>query len=628
MMLWSKSRHAVAVLAVMLTAGAVAQAQEYGQPSGGGFQPQSSSRRVSRQPRGTLADRIKSLRQAAPVQTPAPAVPTVGALRPEAQPAPTTIAPPAAAPVTGIGLPPATPTAPPAAAGNGFSSRRSSRMPREEISAPAAPSAGQSILHAVAPQLEIRAMGPPSVVIGKAANYTVTVQNTGTQDAGDIVVSVALPKSLTIGAITATSGAANPQDDKDAQTHILWQIDRVPARGSQQLTMVLTPQVNQPFKLSVDWAFRPASASGEVQVLQPRLEMSLVGPRELPYGVTKNYTVVVSNPGTGPAENVVLNLDPVGLGQGPADIKKVGMIPAGQQREFQIELKARQAGVLKIRATAAADGGLATEVNEDVTVRRAKLEMAIIGPRLTYAPSQTAYKVQIANMGDAPATNLMLAVALPTGAKYLGGIEGGKQVQGGVAASIGDLAPGERRDFSVQCELIVEGRSQVQAQVRGDGELTQSADAITVVETIADLKLTVDDPKGPMPVGDNVTYTIKVKNRGAKAARGVQVIAQFAEGVEPVSVEGGRAQIAPGQVVFYPVPVLEPNQEISVKVVAKGQTAGNHIFRTEVKSQDPNTRQVAEGTTKFFGEAEYSVGGAKGTSVGAQPRGIQPVFPR
>jgi len=234
--------------------------------------------------------------------------------------------------------------------------------------------------------------------------------------------------------------------------------------------------------------------------------------------------------------------------------------------------------------------------------------------------------VQVANMGDAPASNLMIAVALPNGARYLGGIDGGKQIEGGVAAKIGDLAPGERRAFTVKCELVVEGRSQVQAQARADGDLTQSAVAITQVETIADLKLTVNDPKGPMPVGDNVTYEIKVKNRGAKAARGVQVIAQFAEGVEPVSTEGGRAQVAPGQVLFYPVPVLEPNEEIVVKVVARGHAPGNHIFRTEVKSQDPNTRQVAEGTTKFFGESELNSG--KPVNVGSQPAGIQPIFPR
>jgi len=632
MMLWFNTRKAIALFALMLTSvTANLYAQDYGgQSAGGGFQTPSSSRRSGRQPRGTLADRIQSLRQTTPVQPAAPAVPTVGSLRPALTQPATQAAPAVQAQPAGVGLPPATAAAPPASpAENGFSSRRSSRMPRQELAAPAAPQTGSRILHTVAPQLEVHAVGPPSVVIGKAASYMVTVQNTGKQEAGDIVVSVALPKTLQIGAITTTSGAAKHQaDNNNGQTHVLWQIERVPAGGSQQLSMVLTPQENRPFKLSVDWAFRPASASGEVQVLQPRLEMSLVGPRELPYGVTKNYTVVVSNPGTGPVENVTLNLAPVGLGQGPADVRKVGMIPAGQQREFKIELSARQAGVLKIRATSTADGGLEAEVNEDVTVRRAKLEMAVIGPRLTYAPSETSYKVQIANMGDAPATNMMLAVVLPNGAKYLGGIDGGKAIDGGVAAAIGDLAPGERRAFSIQCALIVEGRSQVQAQARADGDLIQTAVAITQVETIADLKLSVNDPKGPMPIGDNVTYEIKVKNRGAKAARGVQVIAQFAEGVEPVSTEGGRAQIAPGQVLFQPVAVLEPNEEIVVKVVARGNTPGNHIFRAEVKSQDPNTRQVAEGTTKFFGEAEFSVGGAKGATVGAQPIGIQPIFPR
>ena len=69
----------------------------------------------------------------------------------------------------------------------------------------------------------------------------------------------------------------------------------------------------------------------------------------------------------------------------------------------------------------------------------------------------------------------------------------------------------------------------------------------TKVESLADLKLVVNDPQGPIQVGEETTYEICISNRGTKAATEVQVLAQFSEGIEPVNVEGGKADRSPAK---------------------------------------------------------------------------------
>jgi len=505
-----------------------------------------------------------------------------------------------------------------------FSSRREVPAPQPK---PTPQPSSSAILSSQSPNLRIEGEGPQAVTLGKPASYSITVKNDGQKDAGEVVLSIALPKNAQLAGVNTTLGTPQQSTDQAGQTRIIWQIERVPAQGEQKLSLVLTPQNSQPFQLAVDWAFRPPSTSTRIDVLQPRLEMQLVGPKEIMYGVTQTYTVVVSNPGTGDAENVSLALAPLSLGQPQAEPQRVGVIAAGEKREFQIEVQAGQAGPLQIRSAATADGGLKAEIAEEIIVRRAKVQVAAQGTRFVYAPAGAAYEVSVSNTGDAPARNLTVAVGLPGGAKYLGGTEGAQSVEGGLRLAIGDLAPGDSRSFKVNCELTVEGRNQLQVQARADGGLVESAVAVTQVETIADLKLSVNDPKGPIPVGEKVAYEVMIRNRGAKAAQNVTVTTQFADGIEPLTTEGAQSSIAGGLVSFQPIARIEPNEEVKLLIYARGVKSGNHIFRTELSSQEPEGRQVAEDTSRYFGDLPASSG-----SINAATRETLPVggtaFPR
>ena len=205
----------------------------------------------------------------------------------------------------------------------------------------------------------------------------------------------------------------------------------------------------------------------------------------------------------------------------------------------------------------------------------------------------------MANGGDAAANNLMAAVALPAGAKYISGIDSVTPIEDGVRWQVGPLEPGQKRSYKIQCQLNGSGDLQIECGVK-QGDLAASAACVTLVETVADLVLEVEDPRGPLPTNKNVPYLVKIRNRGSRSAKSVELVVQFSEGIEPNSAEGHQHRIVPGQVLFSPIPVIEPGQEVSYEVTAAAHQQGTHIFRAQLTCNDSDSREIAEGTTRFF----------------------------
>ena len=193
-------------------------------------------------------------------------------------------------------------------------------------------------------------------------------------------------------------------------------------------------------------------------------------------------------------------------------------------------------------------------------------------------------------------------MALPSGVKYLKGIDAVKLIDGGMRWPVGSLAAGETRNYDMFCQLDTSGDLQLEVGARGKRDLAASSVCKTTVETIADLVLSVADLKGPLPTGKVVPYTIKIRNRGTRAAKGVNLVMQFSDGIEPLSAKGLEHQIAPGKVVFSPISQIDPGQEMTFEVNAEAYKGGTHVFRAQLICEESDSREIAEGTTRYFGD--------------------------
>ncbi|MFT5302325.1 MAG: putative repeat protein (TIGR01451 family) [Mariniblastus sp.] len=460
------------------------------------------------------------------------------------------------------------------------------------------------------PSINVETFGPRTVGVNKPANYQVVVNNTSNTIAERILVGINMPQWIDIENVNLTSGGKELTDGKD-QARLVWSIDRIPANSSQTITITAVPRKAEVFDVGVEWTLVPRVGKTNVNVTEPKLEMSIAGPKEVAYGETALYHVTVRNPGTGAAENVIVMLSEALGGERSA----IGNIEAGKETHFQVELLARTAGALKLVATAAADGNLKTSAERDLMVRRANLSISLDGPGLKYAGSVAQYSVSITNTGDAVANEIISAIALPTGVKYISGIETVKLIEGGMRWPVGSLEPNQTKTYKINCQLDTSGDLQLEVGARGRDDLAASSACLTTVETIADLVLQVADPKGPLPTGEAINYEITVRNRGSRSAEGVNLVMQFSEGIEPKLASKLKHSITPGEVKFAPIAKIEPGQTVSFKVSAEALQAGTHLFRAQLTCEDSGAHEVAEGTTRFFGESVRPVATADAASA-------------
>jgi uncharacterized repeat protein (TIGR01451 family) len=492
---------------------------------------------------------------------------------------------------------------------SGDSMRRTARRNRNETPTFRSPMTSQDAssrstdntqlgLTSQGPMISIETAGPRAIVMGKAANYRVRLVNQGSADADRVIVTVAVPAWAQITTTEARFGSVNADNQTDKGRRIVWEMEDVASRSQHELSLSLQPTENRPIDLVVDWVFHGAPMQASIEVQQPQLTMAVDGPTDLRYGATAVFKIKLNNPGNGPAENVTVTVGASGVANQP---NTVGTLAAGESRSLEVELTAKQAGLMKIEAAAQGDGNLRAEATHEVRVRQAQLAVKVTAPSMLYAGATATYEIRVANTGDAAAEGVTLELQLPAGNKNAVGVDKKPIENAPPRWRLGDLPPGSDRVYTMQCDLVTGGQNQFAARLQGTDDSAASDTAITTVEALADLKLIVNDPKGPLPVGKDVTYEIQVINRGSKEATNIDLIAQFSEGIEPLSATGHDSEIVPGQVIFKPIASLPAGGQITVKVTAKAQKPGNLQFRAELSCGEPETKLVSEETTRFYG---------------------------
>jgi uncharacterized repeat protein (TIGR01451 family) len=447
------------------------------------------------------------------------------------------------------------------------------------------------------PNIHVSLSGPGALNVGKPAKFVLHVTNEGDAAVEDVQVRLPLPAWVKVSGAESTGGEAQYQADGAGTQKLVWSLSSVKAKSSDELHLQLTAAEGQPFDLNLDWSCRPAAARARVTVRQPLLEMSLAGVSDMLFGEEKVFTLLVTNPGSGDASGVVVNI--ATGGSKPKEVA-VGDIPAGEQVEIPVQVVANHVGELKLTAAASGDAGLKADAAAKILIRRAQLAVAVEAPELKFAGTEANYTVIVTNTGNAAAEDVQVAMAIPAGARYVGGVTGATTTKGNLSWKVGSIAPSGQKQFEVRCQLLVEGTNRVAVQAAGKAGLVASGEAATEVEAISELKLIVNDPTGPAPVGQEVVYEIQVMNRGSRAAKNVKIVMQFGDGVEPTELAGGQGKLVPGQVVCEPLPELAAGEQVTLRIKAKAGKTGTHRYRVEVTSGEEDARLVSEGTSRFF----------------------------
>ena len=358
------------------------------------------------------------------------------------------------------------------------------------------------------PILNADIRGPKQILMGREAVYRVRLQNQSDIPAEGIVATVRIPAGADVMNATATQGMVQQSQDAQAKGQMQWQIARLDRHAGETLEVRIIPRENRPLELGVTWTVAPVGSRAVVEVQEPKLQLEVAGPNEVYFDRPQVFKLTISNPGTGPAENVKIELLPPsgkeGASKEAATSHPLGDLPPGGSQTVEVELTAREAGKLFVKATATAEGGLTCNASKEVFCRKPELEVDWRGPATKYAGTLATYFVRVRNPGTAPADDVTVKASLPEGAEFTSASEGQTfdTKTREVAWHVGTLRPGDDNYMELKCVLKTAGANQLKiTAATASGNLTDTKTAATNVIALADLKLDVSDPSGPVAVG-------------------------------------------------------------------------------------------------------------------------------
>ncbi|MGL6225178.1 MAG: hypothetical protein ACRC10_00965 [Thermoguttaceae bacterium] len=471
--------------------------------------------------------------------------------------------------------------------------------------------------HSVAPKvalIDIEMTGPNRRIVGQDSPYEFKVVNRGGAAAEQVLIAIEVPKWADISSTDFSVGSTQITEKDDEMNIINWTLNSMKPDEEQFLTVHLIPRERKTLNIAWNHQFKQPDNKTSIEVQEALLEMSLDGPSEMRWGSVEKFRLRLRNPGTADVEDLQLTLMTSGLGSADAQSRSLGVLRAGEEKSLNIEALAKQENQLTMMVRAKAAYDLQAESSHTVQILRPSLTAFIECAEMQFVGNQTEYQIIIQNNGTAPAENVEIRAMIPTSAKFVSTSNGRNPAAtpSQVFWTVDMIPTGEEFVGHLVCEMVRDGdcKLEITAQEKLPKELigaTTVAYGVTKVESIADLAVQLGNPRSPVEVGKLAPYTITITNRGSKAAENVEVIAAFAEGVSPISVENHQAMIYDdsdpergGQVFFESIPYIGPQKSMTFKVNAKANVPGNHKVRLELFCEPINTHLVYEEATYFY----------------------------
>jgi uncharacterized repeat protein (TIGR01451 family) len=318
----------------------------------------------------------------------------------------------------------------------------------------------------------------------------------------------------------------------------------------------------------------------------------------------------VSNTGTGPLTGVVIHDTlPAELQHpGGTEIKAdVGDLAPGETKPIKLEPTAIKAGrVVNEVVVTSADGQRAT-AQAVVNLVQAALLLRKTGPQQALLGYELDHRLEVVNLGQAPAVNVLLTDMLPAGLDFIAASDGGSYdaAKRQCEWSLGTLGPGQTRAVTISIRARAPGNQVNQAVVRADHVPEATAGQSVQVNGAPGITLEVVDLDDPVELGSETTYEIRVVNQGGCFCEGVRITAELPEGLQPVSAEGPVDHRIDGQrVLFEPMPKLAARADAVYRVKAKAKQPGEWHFAAYLQTAHMQRPVLKEESTTVYNDAE------------------------
>ncbi|MBR5627122.1 MAG: hypothetical protein IKW74_05820 [Thermoguttaceae bacterium] len=450
------------------------------------------------------------------------------------------------------------------------------------------------------PVIDIKTTGPKRLVVGQESTYIISVRNTSSVDAENLVITTDIPQWVEVIKTKPNVGTSDIKTFSEQTDKVCnqWNAGTLPAVQEATLILTLVPRSGNNFELISKYDYKQNTIKTGIEVQEPILELALEGRDALEWGQEDKYRIRIRNIGTGDAQNIRLT---VSTGPNEQATQIIKQLKSGEEKSMEMAIKTIADEELTITVDANGAYGLSANTSKTVSVLRGQLDLCVEAPELQFVNNSVDYLVHVMNTGTAPLQNVSLEAHLPESAEFVSCSGDGEENDGNVTWNISMLKPDEELVYIVTCNMVSAGISRMDVTAADRSGVTLCGEAIVQVEAIAALNMKIKSPDGPVAVGNSINYEIVVSNEGTKSAENILVGLFLSEGLIPVEGEcDGFVHPDEYKVLFNQIDSLRSGQSVTYHVTAKVIGAGNHKVQAVLESRSDDIQLMSEEITHCY----------------------------
>ena len=522
---------------------------------------------------------------------------------------------------------------------------------------------------------------PNPVRTGTNVTYRITISNAGPASSRSFVVTDTLPAATTFVSCAATGGGVCSGSGNRRTVSF----SDLGGGASATVTLVATVGASVAHGTAITNRARANSSSDPnssnnsaavtVTASNPAADLSVTqaaSPNPVQVGANLTYTLTLRNAGPTAASSVTLTDTLPGAtsfvsctatgggacgGAGNNRTVSFGSLAAGATATVTLVAKVGSAvadgTVINNRARVRASSPVDPDATDNlaaasVTASNPTADLSVTqaaSPNPVQAGANLTYTLTVSNAGPRAASSVTVTDTLPGATSFVSCVAGFGGVCGGAGnnrtVSYGSLAVGASATVTLVAKVgsavangtVINNRARVRASSPVDPDATDNlaATSVTASNSSADLTVTHQSiTPNPVAAGANLTYTLKVINRGPQAASSVTLTDTLPAGTSFVSCSATGGGVCGGSGSARTVSFGSLASEISVTATLVAQVgstvADGTVLRNIARVQgtgasDPNTVNNASAASVTATNA--GSGADLGVVAAASPNPVQ-----
>ena len=464
------------------------------------------------------------------------------------------------------------------------------------------------------PIVTVEIGSPSEVNLDEETNVKFRLRNAGSRKVQEIAFAIELPSH-------AKFISAKPSPTSEQNGQLTYTVSDLAANKEREISVRVVPTE----KLPMDFRTRMEVIDVNktvVDVRQPKLLMTVNGPKQVNIGGETTHTVSIKNVGDGLARKVRLQ------GNFPDELrflKQQGMsspkdLKPGENLIVTIQSLAKLPGEVKLDFTAEGECVAANNVDAPLKISQPELKVLAVGPNMNFVDRDGIYSIKVDNSGEVDVSDVAVALAIPRGMEVTTINRQAKLDETSQTLTWKFESIKARSNETIQLRAVSKQPGEQVCRISVASNETRKSEFMlkTAIAARADLSIDMANNSGPVQVGSKATFDVNVVNKGSQSASDVEVVIELPPSLMAVAKDNTGVVVDEGKnSISFLSSQVKPGKKLSFTFTALGVAKGEHIVRSALKAGGSERRIIVEESVYVYETNESRVS-----------ENLKPVFPR